>query len=122
MTRTVKAFLMIGCLLFAVDGNGAMSGNDWKQLRLGEQQAYVWGVVDTWTNFTQAIEPSGKPSSSEVLKMFTDLTRCVRKGLTYGQMVAIVQKYMENNPSQWHFAMASLVWTAIDEACGFKGK
>jgi Rap1a immunity proteins len=48
---------------------------------------------------------------------YRDVTRCLRKGITYGQITAIVQKYMENNPSQWHYDMASLTWNAVNEAC-----
>jgi hypothetical protein len=37
--------------------------------------------------------------------------------MVYSQMVAIVVKYMEANPAQWHESMAALVWAAMDRAC-----
>src|SRR5262245_50870593 len=121
MARKAAAFLMTVCLLFAAEA-GAISGNEWKQLPDMTREGYVYGVVDAWANFTQMIEPSGKPSTSGAVRLFTDLSRCVRKGMTYGETIAIVHKYMENNPSQWHSDMSSLVWTALNEVCGFKDK
>ena len=94
----------------------AITGNEWKRLLETAQQVYVIGVVDTWNNLAQIIEATEKPSRSEVLGFFTDVTRCLRKRITYGQITAIVQKYMENNPSQWHYDMASLTWNAVNEA------
>jgi hypothetical protein len=31
--------------------------------------------------------------------------------------VAIVEKFMNDNPSRWHQPMAILVWLALQEAC-----
>jgi hypothetical protein len=49
MARTVNAFLITLCLLFAVEAN-AISGNEWRGLTRGEQASYVIGVVDGWEN------------------------------------------------------------------------
>jgi hypothetical protein len=116
MTRKVTAFLMTVCLLFAAEAMAAsMSGNEWKQLYRGEQNTYVWGVVDAWQNLQQAaLLLEQQPS---VVTSFTKLVKCINEGMTYGQVVAIVQKYMENNPSKWHESMSWLVWIALSEAC-----
>jgi hypothetical protein len=42
--------------------------------------------------------------------------KCV-DGMTYGQIVAVVQKHMENNPARWHYSMASEIWLALDDVC-----
>src|SRR5262245_57363365 len=118
MARKATAFLMTVCLLCAAEAR-AISGNEWKQLPDTTREGYVYGVIDTWGNLTQMIEPTGKPSTSGAVRLFTDLSRCVRKEMTYGQVAAIVQKYIEKNPSQWDSEMSSLVWTALNEACGF---
>ena len=67
-------------LLFAADTMATMSGNDWKQLPATARQGYVIGVVDTWSNLAQAIEPTGKPSTSEVLKIVHGPHRLMREG------------------------------------------
>jgi hypothetical protein len=93
----VKTFLIIACVLFAVEAN-AISGNQWKQLSQTQQQTYVIGVLDAWDNLAQvALLVKQQPSS---VTGFTELVKCVQKGMSYSQINAIVQKYMENNPSQ----------------------
>jgi hypothetical protein len=42
--------------------------------------------------------------------------------MAYEQTVAIIDKYMQNNPAEWHQSMASLVWVAMNEACTPKEK
>jgi hypothetical protein len=38
-------------------------------------------------------------------------------GMSYGQVNSIVEKYMEDNPSQWHYDMAGLIRVAMNEPC-----
>jgi Rap1a immunity proteins len=115
MARAMNAFLITLCLLFAVDAE-AISGNDWKQIDPEEQRFYVVGVVDAWQHLEQVASRSVIPPSGAIT-VFTKIVKCVEKGMTYAQMVAIVQKYMENNPPKWHYGMTSLVWSALNEAC-----
>ena len=115
MARKLNAFLMTFCLLFASDAK-AISGNEWKQLDPGEQRFYVVGVVDAWQHLEQVASLSVIPPSGAIT-IFTKLVKCVSEGMTYGQMVAIVQKYMENNPAGWHYGMVSLVWSALNQVC-----
>lgn len=113
MARKVSAFLMTVCLLFTVDAE-AMTGNDWVRLPQTAQQYYVFGVLDAWENFGEVALRLNQQSS--VVTNFTKLVTC-GAGMTYGQINAIVQKYMENNPANWHYSMPSLVWTALDGMC-----
>jgi hypothetical protein len=110
------ALTIFWLLLLTVDAV-AMSGNEWKQLPRSSRDAYIWGVVDTWQNLaaTLTLRKAVSPSPSEA--QFTDLARCLSEGMTYGQISAIVKKYMEDNPSEWHYGMASLAWSAVHKAC-----
>jgi hypothetical protein len=122
MARKANRFLMMMvCLLFAADAR-AISGNDWKQLRLREQQIYVMGVIDTWMNLERLEALSLVQAPSPAVAHQAQAVNCVRQGVTYEQAAAIVQKYMENNPSNWHYAMPSLVWSALSAACPVTSK
>jgi Rap1a immunity proteins len=114
MAKKVRAFLLTVCLLFAVEASAITSGNEWKQFPLEARQGYILGVVDTWAYFGEAASLAGQ--QPPVVIIFTELVKCAG-GMTYGQINAIVQKYMENNPAEWHFSMASLVWSALHEVC-----
>lgn len=124
MARKANTFLVtVVCLLFVVDANAAMSGNDWKRLGPGEQLSYIMGVLDTWKNL-ERVEAKAKspvqPHSWAVLH-YRDALNCIQP-MTFEQTVAIIQKYLENNPSAWHYAMPSLVWTALKAACPVPSK
>jgi Ssp1 endopeptidase immunity protein Rap1a len=121
MARKVNAFLITLCLLFASEAS-AISGNEWQQGNTDEQRFYVWGVIDAWQHLKQVAALSVLPPSGAIT-IFTKLAKCVsERGMTYGQMFAIVQKYMENNPAEWHYAMVSLVWSALNRGCVPTGK
>lgn len=104
-------------LLLACLNASALSGNEWKQLSVFQRNAYIWGVADAWQNLAQ-MEKSAKdqPQRSSAV-LFTNVAGCVSKGMTYGQISAIVEKYMDDHPSEWHYEMASLAWTAVQIAC-----
>ena len=48
MVRTVTAFLVAACILYAARAM-AITSNEWKRLPETAQQVYVIGVVDTGT-------------------------------------------------------------------------
>jgi len=123
MAGKVNSFLMTLCLLFAAEAM-AISGNDWKRLPLAGQQAYIAGVIDTWGDVggrAEVMKKLGHEGSLNEL-IFTDLHECVSKKMPYGQIVAIVKKYLEDHPSGWHYGMADSVYEALWEACGLTGK
>src|SRR4029453_17694131 len=113
MVRTVNAFLIAVWLLFAVEAN-AITGNDWRRLPLAAQHYYIIGVLDGWDNLGTIALLAKQPLS--VVTRLAEHIKCTAE-MPYEQIVAIVQKYMDNNPSQWHYDMASLTWNAVNEAC-----
>jgi len=120
MARKVNAFLTTVCLLvFAVEAT--IRGNDWRGLPPAAQQAYVAGVIDTWGDVVgRAIKGHREPTPNELF--YKQLYECVGGKMPYEQIIAIVKKYIENNPAQWHARMADLVFTALSEPCGLTGK
>ena len=110
--------LIAACLLFAVDAE-AISGDEWRRLSQTAQQYYVIGVLDGWDNLgTITLLAEQQPP---VGTGFTKQIDCTL-GMASVQINAIIQKYMENNRSQWHYNMALLVWTALDEVCASTSK
>jgi len=124
MTRKVTAFLMTVCLLFAAEAK-AITGNEWKGFSQEVQQAYIVGVIDTWSDVVgkaALTKKMGRGEASLNELIFTKLHECVGGKMPYNQVIAIVQKYVENNPASWHYGMADLVFTALSEGCGLTGK
>ena len=116
------ALTIFWLLLLTVDA-AATTGNQWKQLPRLSQDAYIFGVADTWRNFAQ-MEQYGKnspnvkqPPQGTSGRLIIEVANCITKGMTYGQVVSIVGKFMDDNPSQWHYDMASLAWSAVHKAC-----
>jgi len=113
-----KAFLIAGCLLFAVDAT-AITGNEWRQLSLAAQQYYIIGVLDGWDNLGTITLLAEQKSPLGI--GFTKQIECT-VGMEYAQINVIIQKYMENNTSQWHNSMVLLVWPALAEVCAQPSK
>jgi hypothetical protein len=56
-------------------------------------------------NITVTLE-FGNPGIPE--SKYTSVVNCIKNKMTYAQVAAIVEKHMEENPSDWHYAMPSL--------------
>ena len=41
----------------------------------------------------------------------------MKNGMTYKQVSAITDKYIDENPTEWHYAMPDLIWSAVAKAC-----
>src|SRR5262245_8619384 len=112
MSTKVNAFLLVACLLFAVDAT-AITGIEWRQLPSAVQHYYIIGVLDGWDNLG-TITLLGEQKAVGI--GFTKQIECTA-GMAYAQINGIIQKYMENNPSHWHYNMALLLWPALAEEC-----
>jgi hypothetical protein len=123
MVQLIQIVLVTFCFITLRPGNAnAIDGNKWKTFPELSRSAYIMGVVDTWSNVAEATAEVTKIKRSYktgiVEDTLIDNVQCVAQKMTYKQIVAIVDKYMADNPSQWHFTMPSLIWTAVAEACG----
>ena len=94
---------------------GAVTGNDWRAMPPAARTSYVTGVVDNLLDFGSAIRslvPAEKRTASE--KMLVSFEDCVtRTPRPPSQLVAIVEKYVKDNPGQWHTRMSGLVFEAL---------
>ena len=86
---------------------GFLSGSSYKELPDVGKRGYVMG-------FTDGIFVS--PLYGAPKKNILPLERCV-VGMSAGQIVAIVEKWLADNPGRWHEQMNTLAFDAIQEAC-----
>ena len=93
----------------------AMTGNEWRDLPVAARSSYVTGVVDNFVDVGTAIRtlvPAEKRTASE--KMVVAFEECIsRTPRPPSQLVAIVDKYIKDNPANWHGRMSGLVFEAL---------
>ena len=106
--------LLLGLLAWPCHA-AAMTGNEWRALPMAARTSYVTGVVDNLVDFGAAVRsliPAEKRTASE--KMLVSFEECiVRTPRPPSQLVAIVDKYIKDNPTQWHGRMSGLVFEAL---------
>jgi hypothetical protein len=110
-----RAALLIFFMVMPTVTVSAATGNEWRALSPAARIAYLVGVMDAWVLLDTAVKASIQPAG--IASMFTRLVGCLGQDMTYGQTIAIVETYMQDNPSKWHDDMAALAWTAITQAC-----
>jgi len=112
----VRAVLLLLFILIPVSvygGNiisvphGFLKGNDWMDYNQSSKAGYSTGIIDGII-FASAWERGG--SSLEWL------SPCV-VGMTNSQVSAIIQKYINDNPGDWHDDMHAIVFKAFLDTC-----
>ena len=107
--------LLVLVLAFWPASAAAMTGNEWRALPVAARSSYVTGVVDNLVDFGAAVRslvPAEKRTASE--KMLVSFEECIAKTpRPPSQLVAIVDKYIKDNPTQWHGRMSGLVFEAL---------
>ena len=107
--------LLVLVLAFWPASAAAMTGNEWRALPAAARTSYVTGVVDNFVDVGTAIRslvPAEKRTASE--KMVVAFEECIsRTPRPPSQLVAIVDKYIKDNPGQWHTRMSGLVFEAL---------
>ena len=106
--------IMLCGVLFAGHAT-ALTGAEWKALSPTSRAVYVLGVMDAWRMLDLAVKANSPPEG--IASMFTKLIRCAEQGMSYGQVISIIEHYIEGHPSQWHHEMAGLIWVAMNGAC-----
>ena len=87
--------------------DGFLTVESYRQLSAPTKRGYVMGFVDA-----MLVSPVFGTPKREVVW----LDRCV-VGMSDMQLVAIVDKWLADNPSQWHYQMHFLVYSAIKQTC-----
>jgi hypothetical protein len=87
--------------------NGFITGNDYRTMSQGARRTYVMGLIDGLF-----LAPFvGAPK-----RQVACLERCA-EGMRDEQVIAIVDKYISENPVRWHGSVHVLVYSAMREAC-----
>jgi hypothetical protein len=121
----MKAASVTGLLvLFAAlpVASEAMSGNEVRKLSHAGRAFYVGAVVDTWImlrDLHQSVPTLSQPSAVD--RALIDLANCANeRRMTYEQALAVVEKYMADNPGEWGYEMPVIVWRAFNHMCGVR--
>ena len=100
--RRWKWVLLLGvmaCLLSASrPASAGFYGNEFLSQSEDARLHYVIGVVEGWHNTIKTIVTS-KWQAPDVDRIYGGIVRCVTtRRMTYGQIHAIVEKYMKDHP------------------------
>ncbi len=114
--RPTKILLIVFYLVFVWSANAiAIVGNQWKQFPEVGRQGYLMGVFDSWNTLRGMKDLVNSPPNFS--DMVTEIAKCAAGRFSYEQMMAIVEKYMADNPASWHHDMPSLILRALSPPC-----
>lgn len=107
MNKAGKLAVLIMVFLTPLTGNagGYVNGNLWQKMAPPEQNAYLLGVLDI-LNFEFSSEPQKAQAFGKCLSERTNV-----------QMLAMVNKFIDDNPDKWHNSMPLLIMMAIKPGC-----
>lgn len=86
---------------------GFLTGNSYREMQDSGKRGYVMGFID---GLFVSVLHGAKKSTLRLIE------QCV-VGMSDGQVVAILEKWLTDHPGQWHEQMNILANAAIREAC-----
>jgi hypothetical protein len=102
--------------LFLVTPAEAMTGTEWRKLLPAARAAYVDGVVDAWVGLVMVQESLGSKDAG--VTVFTGVVICLRDRLIgHDKIVAVVEKYVEDQPGLRSRDMPDIVFVALGAFC-----
>ncbi len=107
------------CCLLSVSAEeaAAITGNEFRRLPDLARMMYAVATIDAWGNVSALIRGK-KLSATAVDVVYGDISRCVvGRGMINEQVLAIVDKYLKENPEKWDADMTSLIWNAFVAVC-----
>ncbi len=114
LTMRIATFaLPLVISITVVSSSYALSGNEWRGLSEVEKTFYVMGVVDDW-DLSSFVRDDETPTMR--IQIIQHLTKCMKQ-MTYEQIAAIVNKWMNANPEKWSWRMSYSVYQALFGAC-----
>jgi len=114
LRNVILALLLVSCSVAAASERviniktGFLNGNAYQLLSQEERRAYAMGSLDGM--FLAPLFGAKKVNLSW-------LERCATT-MTDGQIAAIFDKYLRDNPGRWHETMNALGLAAMKNACG----
>lgn len=113
----LSTFAVTLCLVFASRGvlaadafeikRGFLTGNEYRALAYSEKRGYAMGFLDGV--FISPLYGASK-------QRLRTVEQCT-VGMTNDQMVAILDKWLADNPGRWHESMISLAFGALRDSC-----
>ena len=88
--------------------SGFLTGNAFRELALAEKTAYLEGI---WDGYVFALSFAGKPPAA-VKALFN----CIPH-LQNEQLLAIVNKYMQERPERWGDPIGLIVYNTVPKEC-----
>ena len=118
MIRTPTSLRVVAAcagLLLASSAH-AIDGAEWRRLPAAARAAYVTGTVDAWSGLVDVQASLGR--NEPAITVFRDIVACVRdRLLPYAQIVAIVERYVAENPGRSSTEMPDLIFAALGQEC-----
>jgi hypothetical protein len=113
-----RILLVVLCLVAsAMPAFAGTSGNEYGELPEELRLTYVAGILDAW-DILGPMMSEAPAAERTAVRYFGWLIKCAAdKGMTRGQVRAIVDKYLTDNPSEGHMPVAFLIWKAMIAAC-----
>ena len=87
--------------------NGFVSGNDYRNWDATEKDRYAIGLIEG-----MLLAPFFGASKEQL----SWLEECTTR-MTSTQIVAILDKYLDENPARWHDGMHAIGYGAMNDAC-----
>jgi hypothetical protein len=106
--------------------------NQWKRWPKSERLAFLVGVLDSWefmvlkgnvvcAAVTERVAAPSRASVDICWKLFDDhraILECLTKRrMPYSQVLAIVEKYVEDNPARWDFSVGDSMHCSTSAKC-----
>ncbi len=108
---TLIIFLMFPVFAYSAEGvlvhNGFITGNEFLEIPDHNREHYVMGLVD---GFFLA------PLIGGTEKRTSELGKCT-EGMSSTQLVAILNKQLQNNPEDWHLSAHISMYKALIKLC-----
>jgi len=109
----VMVLLIAAGAIVAPAASGEQTGNKWRSWTKPERDMFIIGVLDGWTLSMKGDAPVSKQPTLE-----TAVTACmVQQKVTYEQVIAVVEKYMREEPKWWNSSMTAIVLAALVPLC-----
>jgi hypothetical protein len=93
--------------LRATISNGFLTGQEYLDLDTNGKRAYAMGIIDGMVAAPLFLAPQERVEW---------LSSCIVK-MTDEQVVAILTKYLRDNPGEWHHSMNMTSYNAMSGAC-----
>ena len=82
---------------------------------------YGPGVLDAWQQVAAASETTNSEPAL-IKNAYATFIKCAYGGMTGGQIVGIVDKYINDHPEGWHYRMAGAMFIAMAAACNLPAR